>query len=196
MPLLKAHGASEVDICASESIVQVLRWQMEAFSHEASASILEGIAVPAKLEFRLGHSANEVKEDDSIIKERHNVHTAARSMKLAIANTLINGIRINSPDDRIVVFSTRNDALKDLQALHPGEMYIGTRTVEQRDRIISDFEKQPGGSVLYVATKAGGVGINLAVANRMILLDASWNPVDDEQAVSRCYRMGQQKKTY
>ncbi|KAK4503948.1 hypothetical protein PRZ48_004863 [Zasmidium cellare] len=45
-----------------------------------------------------------------------------------------------------------------------------------------------------LSTRAGGVGINLASADTVIILDPDFNPHQDIQALSRAHRIGQQKK--
>jgi len=38
--------------------------------------------------------------------------------------------------------------------------------------------------------------LNITSANRVILYDLAWNPVHDQQAVGRAYRLGQKKHVY
>lgn len=42
--------------------------------------------------------------------------------------------------------------------------------------------------------RAGGLGINLATADTVIIYDSDWNPHNDIQAFSRAHRIGQANK--
>jgi len=48
--------------------------------------------------------------------------------------------------------------------------------------------------IYLISTRAGGMGINLATADSVILYDSSWNPQDDLQAQDRAHRIGQKKQ--
>ncbi|GLJ18092.1 hypothetical protein SUGI_0319430 [Cryptomeria japonica] len=45
-----------------------------------------------------------------------------------------------------------------------------------------------------LSTRAGGLGINLATADTVILYDGDWNPHADFQAMARAHRLGQMSK--
>ena len=70
--------------------------------------------------------------------------------------------------------------------------------VTNRNSIINKFNDPMNTSVklLLVSTKAGGIGINLVGASRVIILDVAWNPCHDSQALCRVFRYGQTKETF
>jgi len=47
-----------------------------------------------------------------------------------------------------------------------------------------------------VSAKAGGVGLNIIGANRLIMLEPDWNPATDKQAMGRVWRQGQTKHVF
>ena len=58
-----------------------------------------------------------------------------------------------------------------------------------------DAYNAPGSSkfIFLLSTRAGGLGINLATADVVVLYDSDWNPQADLQAMDRAHRIGQKK---
>ena len=66
----------------------------------------------------------------------------------------------------------------------------------QRGQLISSFNTAKQSKLFLVSIKAGGLGVNLVAANRVVLFDADWNPAVVNQAIHRCYRYGQTKPVF
>lgn len=74
----------------------------------------------------------------------------------------------------------------------------GNVSCQIRSSIVNNFNDPSNyrARLMLVSTKAGGIGINLVGANRCIILDVSWNPAIDLQAIYRIFRYGQTKPVY
>jgi SNF2 family DNA or RNA helicase len=184
------RDSTDEQISKCERTVQVLRWRIENIMNEKSAALLRS-TIPSKLEVRVPHPSDAVDQAPDWIQERNNVHSAARPYKIMATITIIDAIQACDPSDAIIVFSNRIDTLNAIRGNRPGFLFTGAVTSEARITIIDEFNKD--GGIIYLTTKAGGVGINLTRANHVIITDLAWNPVDDNQAVSRSWRMGQVK---
>ena len=66
---------------------------------------------------------------------------------------------------------------------------------QKRQAITKSFNDGPI-NICLVSTRAGGVGLNLYGANRLIILDEWFNPMYEQQAIGRSYRIGQKNPVY
>jgi len=124
-------------------------------------------------------------------------HLLSSSGKLALLDRMM--ARLLARGHRILIYSqfTRTlDILEDwLAARKWGYTRIdGSIPGAQRQRRIDLFNREPDKcSVFLLSTRAGGVGINLATADTVIIFDSDWNPHSDLQAQARAHRLGQQR---
>lgn len=68
-------------------------------------------------------------------------------------------------------------------------------SIKKRQKIVDRFnDPQSAEFVFMLSSKAGGCGLNLIGANRLVMFDPDWNPANDDQAMARVWRDGQKKK--
>jgi SWI/SNF-related matrix-associated actin-dependent regulator of chromatin subfamily A member 5 len=73
----------------------------------------------------------------------------------------------------------------------------GSMDLADREEGITSFTKPNSDKLVFlISTRAGGLGINLATANHVILYDSDYNPQIDLQAMDRAHRIGQKKEVY
>ncbi|KAL5015023.1 hypothetical protein ScPMuIL_009293 [Solemya velum] len=74
----------------------------------------------------------------------------------------------------------------------------GSTSAVDREKMINAFNAEDNDRLwlFLLSTRAGSLGVNLIGANRVIVLDASWNPCHDCQAICRVYRFGQNRPTF
>ena len=104
-----------------------------------------------------------------------------------------------SEGHRTLVFSQFTMVLDILEVVFSKEKITyfrmdGTTKVPERQDMIDEFcDEDNHTPVFMLSTKAGGAGINLAAANKVIVFDSGFNPQDDIQAENRAHRIGQVK---
>lgn len=97
--------------------------------------------------------------------------------------------------DRVLLFSQLRimlDITEDFMKLRKYRYlrFDGETKVEKRQNLIDEFNTNNEVFVFMLTTKAGGVGINLTGANRVVIHDIDFNPQNDKQAEDRCHRLG------
>ena len=115
------------------------------------------------------------------------------SSKLSVLRTMFRAL---PSDERIVIVSGFTTTLDLIATLCESEQLKydrlqGSTPPKDRTAIVRKFNTS--GRILLLSTKAGGVGLNLVGANRLVLVDSSWNPAHDLQAQARIWREGQTK---
>ncbi|KAI5289774.1 hypothetical protein KEM54_003247 [Ascosphaera aggregata] len=118
-------------------------------------------------------------------------------MKSGKVDTLCKLLRqFKANGDRTLIFSQFTMAMDILEhVLETVQMGFyrldGSTSVEDRQAILDAFYENTDIPVFLLSTKAGGAGINLACANKVVIFDSGFNPQDDVQAENRAHRVGQ-----
>ncbi|KAK7020538.1 DNA repair protein rhp54 [Favolaschia claudopus] len=105
-------------------------------------------------------------------------------------------------DDKIVLISNYTQTLDLFEKLCRIKRYgcfrlDGTMNITKRQKLVDQFNNPEGKEFIFLlSSKAGGCGINLIGANRLILFDPDWNPAADQQALARVWRDGQKKECF
>lgn len=96
---------------------------------------------------------------------------------------------------KVVVFSYFLEVLDrvrvSLQEGTPTFLLSGAVPVAARQQVVDDFSGTDGHAVLVSQIGVGGVGLNLPAASVVVLTEPQLTPAHEEQAIRRCYRMGQ-----
>jgi len=119
------------------------------------------------------------------------------SGKVEKLSELLRAFKANG--DRVLLFSQFTVVLDILEAVL-GTLQMeffrldGQTPISERQTMIDEFYESEDITVFLLSTKAGGSGINLACANKVVIFDSSFNPQEDIQAENRAHRVGQKRE--
>ncbi|XP_014664891.1 PREDICTED: DNA repair and recombination protein RAD54B-like [Priapulus caudatus] len=124
------------------------------------------------------------------------------SGKLTVLSELLSSLYRQTPVEKIVVVSSYTQTLDILQELcvHEGYRFLrldGATPTGRRQDLVEQFNSRHGQEFVFLLScKAGGQGINLIGASRIVLYDIDWNPANDLQAMARVWRDGQRRTVH
>lgn len=133
-------------------------------------------------------------------RDRRNVPVEL-SGKMAVLERFLHSIRTTT-DDKIVLISNYTQTLDIFERLCRSRRWgffrlDGTMNINKRQRLVDRFnDPEAPEFVFLLSSKAGGCGLNLIGANRLVLFDPDWNPASDQQALARVWRDGQKKSCF
>ncbi|CAK3796218.1 DNA repair and recombination RAD54B [Lecanosticta acicola] len=145
-----------------------------------------------------GRVSSELLEDVS----PSDLRFPGTSGKVRVLDSLLREI-YTATDEKVVVVSNYTSTLDVLANLMTSMDYQflrldGATPKNKRQELVDRFNNSPqkAAFVFLLSTKAGGVGINLIGASRLILFDSDWNPSNDLQAMARVHRFGQRRTCF
>ena len=97
---------------------------------------------------------------------------------------------------KILIFSTYTSMFdlleKELGARNINYFKLtGSTKVDERIKMVDEFNETNNAKVFLISLKAGGTGLNLTGADMVIHYDPWWNLSAENQATDRAYRIGQ-----
>ncbi|SAL95474.1 hypothetical protein [Absidia glauca] len=123
------------------------------------------------------------------------------SGKFAVLDRMLAKIK-KETSDKIVLISNYTQTLDLFEQFCGQKQYgvlrlDGTMNITKRQKLVDRFNDPAAPEFVFLlSSKAGGCGLNLIGANRLVLFDPDWNPAADQQALARVWRDGQKKDCF
>lgn len=111
-------------------------------------------------------------------------------------------LRDQDPCFRVVIFSQFTSFLDLIEVVLRRDNFVfyrfdGDMNIKSKAFAVEEFTKPSrNGKIFIVSLKAGGVGLNLTVADHVYMMDCWWNSAIEQQAIDRVHRIGQERTVY
>ncbi|XP_048418921.1 chromodomain-helicase-DNA-binding protein 2 isoform X1 [Stegostoma tigrinum] len=140
----------------------------------------------------------QCEENENLTSQEVLQNLIKSSGKLILLDKLMT--RLRERGNRVLIFSQMVrmlDILAEYLTIkhYPFQRLDGSIKGELRKQALDHFNAEGSEDFCFLlSTRAGGLGINLASADTVIIFDSDWNPQNDLQAQARAHRIGQKKQ--
>uniref|UniRef100_A0AAQ5Z734 DNA helicase n=1 Tax=Amphiprion ocellaris TaxID=80972 RepID=A0AAQ5Z734_AMPOC len=138
------------------------------------------------------------EDGDAETQQEHLQGLVRGGGKLVLLDKLLT--RLRERGNRVLIFSQMVRMLDILaeylaKKRYPFQRLDGSIRGEIRKQALDHFNAEGSEDFCFLlSTRAGGLGINLASADTVVIFDSDWNPQNDLQAQARAHRIGQKKQ--
>ena len=141
---------------------------------------------------------SKIQQQLKLLKRGEPLDSIIHSHKLEVLMQILAFAR--EAKDKVLVFTHSRDTLdyieRQLKIKHSRYLRLDGKTpVKDRQEMASEFNNGKP-EVFLISTGAGSTGLNMFGANRVVIVDDHFNPMHEEQAIGRSYRIGQKKHVY
>ncbi|KAH6972432.1 P-loop containing nucleoside triphosphate hydrolase protein [Ilyonectria sp. MPI-CAGE-AT-0026] len=142
-------------------------------------------------------------DDAPVEPQRHSIcvdpdYKPSSKVRALLRNLREAGCDSTGKPIKSLVFSSWTRMLDVLETAVSGAGFVyqridGTKTLQQRRETLRRFKEEPSCTILLASLGSAAVGLDLTAASHVHLIEPSWNPMLERQALDRVHRLGQQK---
>lgn len=142
---------------------------------------------------------------ETIIPQQDSLVSYRRQLGVAKANALMPVLweRFISGNDKVVLFAHHKDTiaalmkwLDDVLVDGYAVSITGDTPNTVRHEAVGKFQNDPACRAFVGSITAAGEGITLTAAHDVVIVEPSWVPADNAQAIARCHRIGQKRPVF
>nr|VZI14625.1 unnamed protein product [Spirometra erinaceieuropaei] len=156
-------------------------------------------ALPARngtTEIRVPSSERLLQESGKLsflvrLLERFQVEAVEKGRPAHRTLVFSQSLRLLDMAELVILDMNKRDVRQELPKHRVLRLDGRLKKLSERVDVLEQFERDPSYTVMLLTTQVGGVGLTILSADRVVILDPSWNPAVDAQAVDRVYRIGQ-----
>lgn len=142
----------------------------------------------------LENQYDRAKKALALTKVGYLLRTAAESKLPTIFNWIES--YLEESDRKLVIFGVHRKVLEPIFSKYKAESVLitGKTGTKKRHDGLKLFHTNKKKRLVVANCKAGGLGLDMTAANRMLFVELPWNPGVLDQAIKRCHRIGQKKE--